>query len=83
VSIASAENLHFLRRAWPDLSGVTCDRYKMGSQAAMMMLAKISSEGQPQPSIVHKGELIPGATVTNPPVLNIPASKIPSRSSAK
>jgi LacI family transcriptional regulator len=72
VSIAAAENLHYLRRTWPDLAGVSCDRYKMGSEAANMMLTKITNDGQPQPSIVYKGELIPGGTATAPPLL--PAS---------
>jgi DNA-binding LacI/PurR family transcriptional regulator len=62
VSIVAVEDLHYVRRAWPNITGCTCDRYQMGSQAAKMMLAKIQSDGKPQPSQVFKGELIIGET---------------------
>jgi len=75
VSIAAAEDLHYLRRAWPELTGVSCDRYRMGSVAAEMMLAKIAHEGQPQPSQVFKGVLIPGETVAPPAVTAAPKMK--------
>lgn len=67
VSIATTNDLRFLRRNWPEMTGFTCDRYHMGCQAAEMMLAKISSGGHPQPSQVWRGDLIPGQTVAPPP----------------
>jgi LacI family transcriptional regulator len=82
ISIAAAEDLHSIRRAWPDLTGVTCDRYKMGAQAAEMMLAKITQDGQPQPSQVFKGSLIPGGTVAAPPS-TAAGQKAKSRSTKK
>jgi DNA-binding LacI/PurR family transcriptional regulator len=62
ISIITADDLHILRRTWPELAGISCDRYQMGRSAAEMMLAKISS-GHPQPSQVFHGKLIEGDTV--------------------
>jgi DNA-binding LacI/PurR family transcriptional regulator len=83
VSIAAAEDLHYLRRAWPDLTGVTCDRYRMGAAAAEMMLAKLDHSGQPQPSQVFKGQVIAGETVgpasTGPAAHATPRNRKPMR----
>ena len=70
VSIISAEDIHYLRRSW-DVSGITCNRYQMGSSAAQMMLDKIGQEGRPQPSQTFKGVLIPGTTVGPAPRLGL------------
>ena len=63
ISVISPDDLHLLRRTWPDITGITCDRYEMGRCAAEMMLAKITS-GNPQPSRVFRGTLMERATVS-------------------
>jgi LacI family transcriptional regulator len=67
VSIIASEDLRYERRMWPEMAGVSCDRYQMGRQAAEMMLAKITMKGQPQPSRIFRGNLIVAATAAPPP----------------
>ena len=67
ISIAAANDLRFLRKMWPEMTGISCDRYQMARQAAEMMLAKIASGGAAQPSHVWRGSLIPGSTAAAPP----------------
>lgn len=62
ISIVVAEDLHYVRSRWPDMVGISLDRYQMGRQAAEMMLAKITS-GNAQPSRVFCGSVIQGKTV--------------------
>jgi DNA-binding LacI/PurR family transcriptional regulator len=76
VSIIAAEDLRFVRRMWPEFTGITCDRYSMGGKAAEMMLAKISAGGAPQPSLVFKGKFIEGSTCA-PPSTSLPPRKKP------
>jgi LacI family transcriptional regulator len=66
LSLATVEDLHMFRRPWPDITGITCDRYAMGRQAAEILLRKIESGGKPHPSFEYRGEIIPGATVGPP-----------------
>lgn len=67
ISIIAAEDLRYERRVWPEMAGVSFDRYQMGRQAAEMMLAKITMKGQPQPSLILRGNLIVGETTAPPP----------------
>jgi LacI family transcriptional regulator len=79
VSVVAADDLRYLRRMWPDLSGVTCDRYQMGRGAAEMMLAKIGAGNEPQPSRVFRGALITGGTTAAPVVEAVKTSGKPRR----
>ena len=65
ISMATVEDVHVFRRSWPDMTGVSADRYGMGRKAAELMLAKIESS-KPQPSQSFQGELYPGATAARP-----------------
>jgi len=62
VSIAVCDDLHVFRRQWPEISGVTCDRYQMGRWAADMILSKVDAKGTPQASKVYQAKWIPGCT---------------------
>lgn len=63
VSIVSAEDVFEMRRNWPRMTGITCDRYRMGRHAAEMALEKVQTNGRPIPSFVSRGTFIPGTTV--------------------
>ena len=62
VSLAACDDQQPFRGIWPELTGVTCDRYQMGREAAEMVLAKVDTTGAPQASKVYQAKWIPGCT---------------------
>jgi DNA-binding LacI/PurR family transcriptional regulator len=63
VSIVSCEELYAQRRDWPEMTGVSCNRYEMGRAAARMILEKVAQQGSAQASQVFRGKIVTGATV--------------------
>ncbi len=63
ISIICAEDVHMMRRIWPHITGISCDRYQMGQWAAQMMLDKVEQQQKPQPSKTYRGSIIQGTTV--------------------
>ena len=62
ISLARVEDLHIFRRDWPEITGVSCDRYNLGREAAKMILAKVTTQ-KPQPSVSPRGEIHVGRSV--------------------
>lgn len=63
VSIISSEELYSQRRDWPEITGVSCNRYEMGKAAARMILEKVRQAGLAGASQVFRGKIVPGVTV--------------------
>jgi LacI family transcriptional regulator len=66
LSLATCSDTYVHRSGWPEITGVTCDRYQMGWDAAEMILAKVDQKGQEQPSRPFKGSVVPGQTSAAP-----------------
>jgi DNA-binding LacI/PurR family transcriptional regulator len=62
VSIVATGDFRAFFALWPDIAHVACDRHEIGGWAAEMILKKIEANGEPQPSRIYRGPLLPGST---------------------
>jgi DNA-binding LacI/PurR family transcriptional regulator len=66
LSVIATGDFRAFRTVWPDIAHVACDRREIGGWAADMILKKIEENGEPQPSRIYRGPVVPGKTTARP-----------------